>query len=114
MRKLESEGLFQVIDNNLLQGNFSSDNIVDIQSEHIPQGEKVYIDINGFLAGPYEVGFRDLTSSYYVRPQLKENKYVLRGYNSSHIPVYKLSDPDTKHWSTESVRWNIISTQTMT
>ena len=110
LRKLESEGLFQVIDNNLLQGNFSSDNIVDIQSEHIPQGEKVYIDINGFLAGPYEVGFRDLTSSYYVRPQLKENKYVLRGYNSSHIPVYKLSDPDTKHWSTESVRWNIIST----
>ena len=110
LRKLETEGLFQVVSDSLLQGNFATDNIVDIQSEHIPQGERIYIDINGFFAGPYEVGFRELTNSFYIRPQLKENKYVLKGFSNSNIRSFVLSDPDTRHWSTESIKWNVIST----
>ena len=73
-------------------------------------GNEVYIDLGDFYAGPYEVDFREITQSYYIRPQIKNSKYTISGYNKRNSSVTVLTDSDN-YWGASENRWTVLSTK---
>lgn len=74
--------------------DFTNDAIVDIKTPYLSTHNYVFIEKGDFWAGPYEVRYRDHTSSYYVKPEIKERKYTICGYCNTQVNLVVL-----RQWS---------------
>ncbi len=106
IRRLDTAGVYYAVRKDELLSNFSNDAIVEIDSSCILSGDRVLVELDGFWAGPYEVGYRDF-SSYYIKPQIKENKYTVNGYSKSNVLIQELTSSEG-YWGAPENRWMIV------
>ena len=107
IRQIDTAGVYQVIAKDNILSDFYNDPIVELDIEDITVGSKVFIDLGSFYAGPYDVDFRDITRSFYIRPQIKNNKYTVSGYTKEHISLITLSNSNS-FWSEDDDRWIVL------
>ena len=69
IRPVGNFGVYFAVRKNEVVSDFTNDTIVEIESPCVLAGNQVFIEMDDFWAGPYEVGYREYTSSYYVKPQ---------------------------------------------
>lgn len=105
IRPIHADNIYHVIQQEDIISNFYNDNVVDINVSSITEGEKVFVHLDGFLAGPYTVGYRELTSSFWIKPQIKENKYTIRGYKEGDYALQELNY--SEYWNQE-YKWKIF------
>lgn len=99
VRSLEKDGMYLLLSSVEIKSNFYRDNIVEVEAIGIKTGMNVLLQVdNDFIAGPYQVGFREIDQVFYIRPQIKENKYT--------VSCYKLCDCIIQEVSTSDVLWN--------
>lgn len=108
IRRLSTVGVYYAVRKHELLSNFKNDAVVELDLPYILPDDLVFIEMDGYWVGPYEVGYREFTSSYYVKPQIKENKYTVSGYRQNSVVRQELSSPD-EYWGNSENRWNIIS-----
>lgn len=106
IRRLDTIGVYYAVRENELLSDFSNDAIVEIVPGCALAGDRVLVELDGFWAGPYEVGYRDYTSSFYIKPLIKENKYTVNGYRENNVRVKELTSLGG-YWSAPESRWVI-------
>lgn len=107
IRALNSVSVYPVINENDVMSDFFHDPIVEIDVAYASIGDEIFVDIGNFYAGPYVVDFREITQTFYIRPQIKNSKYTINGYNKAKSPTLVLSDVDG-HWSADGERWVVL------
>ena len=107
IRPVGNFGVYFAVRKNEVISDFTNDTIVDIESPYVLAGNQVFIEMDDFWAGPYEVGYREYTSSYYVKPQIKEHKYTVSGYSSNQIKQYSLSYSEG-YWGAPETQWLVL------
>ena len=107
VRRIDCDGIYYAVRKSEILSNFTNDTIVEIDVPSIREGDKVFVELEGFWAGPYEVGYREYTSSYFIKPQIKENKYTINGYRCDNIALYELTAPGN-YWSTPESSWIVL------
>ena len=107
IRPVGNFGVYFAVRNNEVVSDFTNDTIVEIESPCVLAGNQVFIEMDDFWAGPYEVGYREYTSSYYVKPQIKEHKYTVSGYSSDQIKQYSLSYSEG-YWGAPETQWLVL------
>ena len=107
IRPVGNFGVYFAVRKNEVVYDFTNDTIVEIESPCVLAGNQVFIEMDDFWAGPYEVGYREYTSSYYVKPQIKEHKYTVSGYSSDQIKQYSLSYSEG-YWGAPETQWLVL------
>lgn len=107
IRPVGNFGVYFAVRKNEVVSDFTNDTIVEIESPCVLAGNQVFIEMDDFWAGPYEVGYREYTSSYYVKPQIKEHKYTVNGYSSNQIKQYNLSYSEG-YWGAPETQWLVL------
>lgn len=110
IRKIDTAGVCQVITKEDILSDFYNDPIVEIHAGDVTIGSEVFVDLGTFYAGPYKVDFREITQSFYIRPQIKNSKYTINGYAKKNISLITFSDPDS-HWGGNDYRWTVLRTK---
>lgn len=104
---IDKIGIYYAVKKDNVLSNFNNNAIVEIDIPYIRPQNKVFVELDGFWAGSYEVGHRDYTSSYYIKPQIKENKYSVKGYYKNSISVQELIASDG-YWGAPEDRWTVV------
>lgn len=107
IRPVGNFGVYFAVRKNEVVSDFTNDTIVEIESPCVLAGNQVFIEMDDFWAGPYGVGYREYTSSYYVKPQIKEHKYTVSGYSSDQIKQYSLSYSEG-YWGAPETQWLVL------
>lgn len=107
IRPVGNFGVYFAVRKNEVVSDFTNDTIVEIESPCVLACNQVFIEMDDFWAGPYEVGYREYTSSYYVKPQIKEHKYTVSGYSSDQIKQYSLSYSEG-YWGAPETQWLVL------
>lgn len=107
IRRLDTAGVYYAVKRKDLISDFRNDAIVDIDSIHLHPGDYVFVELDEFWAGPYEVGYRDYTSSFYIKPQIKEQKYTVKGYSKNNVLLQELTSFDGYRTDPEN-SWTVI------
>lgn len=108
IQPIGAAGVYYAIRKSDIISNFKNDVIVEIDSPFVMAGDRVLIELeDGFWAGPYEVGYREFTSSYYVKPQIKENKYTVSGYSRARINIQELIFSEG-YWGAPETSWTVL------
>lgn len=107
IRPIHTAGAYYTVPRNKLLSNFSNDTIVEIDIPYVLSGDQVFVEYEGFWVGPYEVGYREYTSSYYIKPQIRENKYTVCGYRQSDVLLRTLPFFDS-YWDISDNMWTIL------
>lgn len=110
IRRIDTEGVYYAIRKNELLSNFSNDAIVEIDSSCVRSGDHVFVELDGFWAGPYEVGYRDFTSSFYIKPLIKESKYTVNGYSKNNVQIHELISSEG-YWGAPESKWIVVVPQ---
>ena len=106
IRDISTEGMYNLVERRAIRSDFFTDNIIVIEGDVLSSNMKVLLEVdNSVFAGPYSVDYRDLDQAYYIRPQLKENKYIISGYTQENITKMELSPFDG--WSYNEKTWPI-------
>ena len=108
IRPIGNDGVYFAVRKDEVKSDLKNDTIVEITSPCVLAGNQVFIEMDGFWAGPYVVGYREYTLSYYVKPQVKEQKYTVSGYSYSRMNKFELSDSEVS-WGASETRWLILS-----
>lgn len=104
IRPVGNSGVFFAIPENDVVSDFTNDAIVDIKTPYLSTHNYVFIEKGDFWAGPYEVRYRDLTSSYYIKPEIKEKKYTICGYCNSQVNLVVLK----RDINNRQYEWSLI------
>lgn len=107
IRPIGNSGVYFAVRKDEVISDFTNDAVVDIESPCVLAGNLVFIEMEDFWAGPYEVGYREYTSSYYVKPQIREQKYTVSGYRRSQVKQFELSYSEG-YWGASETRWLIL------
>lgn len=107
IRRLDSAGVYYAVRKNELISDFSNDAIVEINPACVLSGDRVFVELDDFWAGPYEVGYREYTSSYYIKPLIKENKYTVSGYSKKNMRLQELISSDG-YWGVPDNSWMVV------
>lgn len=107
IRPVGNFGVYFAVRKNEVISDFTNDTIVDIESPCVLAGNQVFIEMDDFWAGPYEVGYREYTSSYYVKPQIRDHKYTISGYSSNQIEQFNLSYSEG-YWGAPETQWLVL------
>ena len=107
IRPVGNFGVYFAVRKNEVVSDFTNDTIVEIESPCVLAGNQVFIEMDDFWAGPYEVGYREYTSSYYVKPQIREHKYTISGYSSNQIKQFNLSYSEG-YWGAPETQWLVL------
>ena len=110
IRRLDTAGVYYAVRKNELLSDFNNDAIVEIAPTCVLAGDRVLVELDEFWAGPYEVGYRDYTSSFYIKPLIKENKYTVNGYRKNNVQIKELISSDG-YWGAPENKWTIIVPQ---
>lgn len=94
IRNIDTAGIYYTISNKDLISNFTNDAVVTIDTQYINKGNKVFVDFEDYWVGPYEVGYQASDSSYYIRPEIKDNKYTVSGYKKDDVIIRQISIAD--------------------
>ena len=105
IRPIETVGVYYAVRKQELVSDFTNDKVVDIDTPNVGLHDQVFVELDDFWAGPYEVNYRPYNYSYYIKPQIKENKYTVNGYNNNNMMRQELFDPDA-YW--DDTRWTIV------
>ncbi len=108
IRSIGKSGVYYAVRKDEVISDFINDTIVEIESPCILAGNKIFVEMDEFWVGPYVVGYREYTSSYYVKPQIKEQKYTVSGYSRSQMNQFDLSYSEG-YWGAPETRWLILS-----
>lgn len=101
-------GVYFAVHKDEVISDFTNDTIVEIESPCVLAGNQVFIEMDNFWAGPYVVGYREYTSSYYVKPQIKEKKYTVSGYSFHQMNQFNLECSEG-YWGAPENRWLLLS-----
>ena len=115
IRYLSDDGFYSLKDESVLGGRLE-ERAVEISYDGVVDGEKILVNLGGgFYAGPYTVRYSERDNRYYIRTDIVENKYLIRGYSSENcvqksidtnygdasfwydrdsVKVYYVSEPD--------------------
>lgn len=104
IRPVGNCGVYFAIPENDVVSDFTNDAIVDIKTPYLSTHNYVFIEKGDFWAGPYEVRYRDHTSSYYVKPEIKERKYTICGYCNSQVNLVVLK----RDINNRQYEWSLI------
>lgn len=107
IRPIGNSGVYFAVRKNEIISDFTNDAIVEIDSPCVLAGNQVFIEMDDFWAGPYEVGYREYTSSYYVKPQIREHKYTVSGYSDAQIKRFNLHYSEG-YWGTSETQWLVL------
>ena len=108
IQPIDGAGVYYTVPKSEIISNFKNDTIVEIDSPCVLSGDRVFLEIeDGFWAGPYEVGYREFTSSYYVKPQIKENKYTVSGYPKNKVYLHDLTYSEG-YWGAPETTWKVL------
>lgn len=107
IRPVGNFGVYFAVRKNEVISDFTNDTIVDIESPCVLAGNQVFIEMDDFWAGPYEAGYREYTSSYYIKPQIREHKYTISGYSSNQIKQFNLSYSEG-YWGAPETQWLVL------
>lgn len=107
IRPIGNSGVYFAVRKNEIISDFTNDAIVEINSPCVLAGNQVFIEMDDFWAGPYEVGYREYTSSYYVKPQIREHKYTVSGYSDAQIKRFNLHYSEG-YWGTSETQWLVL------
>ena len=84
IKQMYKEGFYQLKTNDILIDDIEAQKTVRIDYENIVEGDHIVINLkDGFYAGPYEVKYSTINDSYFIRPQVQENRYYISGYRAS-------------------------------
>lgn len=108
IRPIYKDNIFRVIGKDSITSDFYNDNIVIIDVDDIVQGDEIFVKLDNFVAGPFTVKCRRVDSAFYIRPQIKENNYVLTGYTINDCDIVRLNS-DTNVGDNDEYKWYIIS-----
>lgn len=105
IRPLSSENAYLAIQEDEIESDFSNDSLVNISPKNANKGDLALINIGDYFAGPYEIFYRDYSDynihSFYIKPRIKENKYITKGYDFNNInitPIHEYYDDPAKEW----------------
>lgn len=101
IRSIEKEGIYYSISKQNLETDFENDSVVIISAPYVLEGDKVFIERDSFWAGPYTVGYNKSDLNYYVKPEIKVNKYTINGYHVGQMNYFNLSYKEN--------RWFLLS-----
>ncbi len=104
---IHKNNIFRVIDENAIHSDFYSDNVVIVEMDGIVQNDEIFVKLDGFMAGPFIVKRRNLDSAFYIRPQIKENKYTLAGYEINDCDIVELN-VYADDWENNKCKWCIF------
>lgn len=107
IRPIATANIYYAIQKKDILSDFKNDAIVELDCPFLVSGDQVFVEVDDFWAGPYEVGFRDYTSTYYIKPQIKENKHTLSGYRKNNVMFHELSSYDGR-WNSVDNRCTIL------
>lgn len=107
IRLIGHSGIYLAVRKDEVVSDFTNDTVVEIESPYVAAGDQVFVEMDGFWAGPYVVGYREYTSSYYIKPQIKEQKYTVSGYSFTQMNEFDLSYSEG-YWWTPQTRWLIL------
>lgn len=107
VRPLSDAGVYQIVGEG--EGaDFYAEPIVEIDVDDVIIGNKVFVDLGDFVAGPYSVDFRQHTQTYYIRPEIKNSKYTVSGYSKRKCTLVTLSE-STDYWNRDnSYDWTVF------
>ena len=66
IRPIGNDGVYFAVRKDEVKSDLKNDAIVEITSPCVLAGNQVFIEMDGFWAGPFVVGYREYTLSYYV------------------------------------------------
>ena len=108
LQPIDAAGVYYAVQKSEIISNFKNDTIVEIDSPCVLSGDRVFLELeDGFWAGPYEVGYREFTSSFYVKPQIKENKYTVTGYAKNKVYLQELTFSEG-YWGAPDITWKVL------
>lgn len=91
IRSIDTEGFYYIIPNEDIISDFVNDDVVEISIPSINTNALVFVRYDDMWAGPYEVGYRDVTRSYYIKPKVKGNKYIIHGYKDEDVKIININ-----------------------
>lgn len=104
VRRLSEVDVSLLISKENILSNLLSENIVEITSTGLHKDAKVFVETDDeLLAGPFKADFREYDKIYYIRPQIKENKFTISGY-SKHDCIIKTINSLTQ----ENYIWTLV------
>ena len=89
---LHMEGLYFVLRKRDLLSDFRNTAIVQLEKGSYGARDKVFVEQDGILSGPYEVGLRKVDNALYIKPDIQSNKYTLKGYKRKDCRITKVED----------------------
>ena len=107
VRRIDKDGLYYIVRKSDILSNFYNDAIVEIDMPSILEGDKIFVEQGDFWAGPYEVGYRPYTSSYFIKPQIKENKYIISGFKGRDVSLFSFTAPGN-YWGAPESSWEVL------
>lgn len=114
IRKIDSEGIYHVIHENELKSDFIYDSSVEIKIKKEISANNVFVkqEIYNCWAGPYEIRENEnaLYDTYYIKPDIRQNKYTIKGYELGDCEVKKLRhiEKDRKNNQEDEYQWEIL------
>lgn len=109
IRYLENENISLLVSSSeFKKKDFENETNVPVSCTGIYTDATVFCEAsNEMLAGPYKVGFREFDREFYVRPQLKDSKYLISGYKKSDCNILKINSSDG-YWGQDIVIWTLV------
>ena len=91
IRSINTEGLYYSISSEDVLSDLINDNAVKVKISNLTPGEQALVEYEDMWTGPYEVGYDEETDSYYIKPEVKVNKYTIKGYNEKDVKPVTVS-----------------------
>lgn len=105
LRSLNAGGIYRALGAKELRGDFTQDPVVPLAAPGLLPGEKVFVRWDGLWAGPYEVNFRRMDHSYYIKPQIKERQYTVSAYAGEDMALSEVTLFDD--YGYEAIHWTL-------
>lgn len=127
LKPIGNFGVYYAIQSKDLRSDFYEDATVQISQRNLVEGNKVFVELENIWAGPYEVRFSEIASSYCIKPEIKEHKYTISGYHKEDMNVFPVEYQDGGYYdspeydgiilcpkiSAERMQIDVISNETL-
>lgn len=107
IRPLDSISAYALVRKEQLLSDFYNDAVVEIDANCALCGKQAFVELEDVWAGPYEIGVQPSTATYYIRPQIKENKYSVMGYRKADVEEKALT-ATALYWGEYTHTWSLL------
>ena len=91
IKKIQEYGLYYVVPFQSIDSDLKHSEIIEIKNERIQDGQEVLIRLEeDIYIGPYQVTKRKFDQAMVINTKLKKKKYILSGYDSKNIKIFKI------------------------